>query len=477
MDTLLSILTTTGIIIGVILLFNLMIFIHELGHFWAARWRGLHVDRFQIWFGKPWWKKEVNGVQWGIGWIPAGGFVSLPQLAPMESIEGKADLPEGLKPVKPLDKLIVAAAGPVFSFLLAVVFAVAVWLIGKPVAESVGTTIGYVQAGSPAEKAGLKPGDTILEIDGAPVTKWVGNMEGVTELVMMGERDTVDFLVQRPGVEKPLLIKSGYKLPDKKWYERKAMRMVGIVKADPCVIGSVLPDSPAAKAGLKPGDKVKAVNGAPIMSVAAVREASKSGVPLEWTIERDSKEMSVQVTPVLPSNWKKGARDAQPIAGTLWASAFDRTQLEHPTPWQQVGVSLKWMGDTFQKIAAPKSDVGVEQLSGPVGIGSHLYRMFSSPDGWMMVLWFAVILNVNLAVLNILPLPVVDGGHVVLSLLEMIFKRPVGGVVLEYVQTGFVFVLMAFFLFVTFKDFGDLFGGGSKPSEELPPPVFRSADA
>lgn len=78
MDTLLSILTTTGIIIGVILLFNLMIFIHELGHFWAARWRRLHVDRFQIWFGKPWWKKEVNGVQWGIGWIPAGALCRCP---------------------------------------------------------------------------------------------------------------------------------------------------------------------------------------------------------------------------------------------------------------------------------------------------------------------------------------------------------------------------------------------------------------
>ena len=118
MDSILSVLATIAIIFGVVMLFNFMIFIHELGHFFAARWRGLYVDRFQIWFGRPIWKKTVNGVQWGLGWIPAGGFVSLPQMAPMEAIEGRAELPKDLKPVTPLDKIIVAAAGPAASFLL-----------------------------------------------------------------------------------------------------------------------------------------------------------------------------------------------------------------------------------------------------------------------------------------------------------------------------------------------------------------------
>ena len=106
MDSILSVLATIAIIFGVVMLFNFMIFIHELGHFFAARWRGLYVDRFQIWFGRPIWKKTVNGVQWGLGWIPAGGFVSLPQMAPMEAIEGRAELPKDLKPVTPLDKII-----------------------------------------------------------------------------------------------------------------------------------------------------------------------------------------------------------------------------------------------------------------------------------------------------------------------------------------------------------------------------------
>src|SRR5882672_7269606 len=115
-----SILKVIFICFEVVLLFNLLIFVHELGHFLAARWRGLKVDRFAIWFGKPIWKKEINGVEYCLGCIPAGGYVSLPQMAPMEAIEGKSDRPaEDLPNVSAFDKIIVAFAGPLFSFLLA----------------------------------------------------------------------------------------------------------------------------------------------------------------------------------------------------------------------------------------------------------------------------------------------------------------------------------------------------------------------
>src|SRR6476619_3163814 len=118
------------IAIEVLLLFNLLIFVHELGHFFAARWRGMKVDRFAIWFGKPIWKKKINGVEYALGWIPAGGYVALPQMATMEAIEGKSDNSEQpLPPISPLDKIIVAFAGPLFSFLLAVFFAVIVWQV------------------------------------------------------------------------------------------------------------------------------------------------------------------------------------------------------------------------------------------------------------------------------------------------------------------------------------------------------------
>src|SRR5262252_5257206 len=143
------------ILLEVLILFNLLIVVHELGHFLAARWRGLYIEKFGVWFGKPLWKKTVNGVQYSLGSLPFGGFVALPQLAPMDIIEGKADLDRATLPkISALDKIIVAFAGPLFSFLLAIVFAVIIWAVGRPVSEAESTTvIGYVIPDEPAAEA------------------------------------------------------------------------------------------------------------------------------------------------------------------------------------------------------------------------------------------------------------------------------------------------------------------------------------
>src|SRR4051794_16691702 len=161
-------LKTVLIVIEVLLIFNLMIIVHELGHFLAARWRGLVIEKFGIWFGKPLWKKTIGGVEYSLGSIPAGGFVALPQLAPMEVMEGKVETPrEQLPPISVLDKIIVAFAGPLFSFLLAVAFAVIVWQVGRPLSEAESTTVvGDVMENLPAAAAGIRPGDKILSIDG-----------------------------------------------------------------------------------------------------------------------------------------------------------------------------------------------------------------------------------------------------------------------------------------------------------------------
>src|SRR5438105_9979058 len=134
------------VIFEVLVIFNLLIVVHEIGHFLAARWRGLYVEKFGVWFGKPLWKKKIDGVQYSLGSLPFGGFVALPQLAPMDIIEGKADIDRAKLPrISALDKIIVAVAGPVFSVLLALFFAGVVWVVGHPVSESDSTTIvGYV---------------------------------------------------------------------------------------------------------------------------------------------------------------------------------------------------------------------------------------------------------------------------------------------------------------------------------------------
>src|SRR6516225_11844810 len=134
------------IVLEVLVIFNLIIGVHELGHFLAAKWRGLKIDRFAIWFGKPIWKQKIGGVEYALGTIPAGGYVSLPQMATMEAIEGKGESSgQPLPPISALDKIIVAVAGPLFSFLLAVAFAVVVYAVGKPeLTAKDSTVLGFV---------------------------------------------------------------------------------------------------------------------------------------------------------------------------------------------------------------------------------------------------------------------------------------------------------------------------------------------
>ena len=475
MNSILSTLETAWLIFLVVMFFNVMIFVHELGHFLAGKWRGAYIDRFQIWFGKPIWQKKIGGVQWGLGWIPAGGFVSLPQLGDMQGIEGEADIPKDLKPLKPLDKVIIAAAGPFASLLLAYFFAVLVWVVGKPVGELPTTTIGYVPADSPAAQAGLLPGDSIRAIDGQPVEKWMGNMEGVRELVAMSEHEKITFTIDRPqadGSVQQLTIVSGYRQPETKWWQRTAMRQVGIMPASPALVGDIIPGSPAEQAGLVKGQQITRLNGTPVYSPVPILELTEKGAPVELTLRNsDGSEVTTTLTPAVPTNWQ-GKEGACPIMGFTWGGRDRELKTEYPGVQTQINQSFRWMGETLAKVAAPGSSVGMEHLSGPVGIGNYLYQMLEAENGWKLILWFAVVLNVNLAVLNILPLPIVDGGHVVLGTLEIIFRRPVGGKLLEWIQSGFIFLLLFFFVFVTFKDVGDMVGKDSDAAAKLPMPVF-----
>ena len=452
---LLHVLHIIFILLEVVILFNLLIVVHELGHFLAARWRGLVIEKFGVWFGKPLWKKTINGVEYSLGSLPLGGFVALPQLAPMDIIEGETDTDRAkLPPISVLDKIIVAVAGPLFSLLLALVFATLVWAVGHPVGEADMTTIiGYVESGSPGEKAGLKAGDKILEVDGRRVTRFSGMNDSVIWNVIRSEGDTIPFVVDRNGQRLSFSVVP-YKAATGGW-RRKSVRQVLIYPASKPMIEQVEAGSPAANAGLQPGDVIRGFNGQPMYNAIALADFIRQHPheELKLDVQRGSRRLETALRPVPMMTRGKMV----PRIGIGWDTTGQVT-IAHPNPIEQVYDSVTSTLNTIEAVASPKSDVKLQHLSGPVGIVRIYYLLFESDRGWQLALWFSVILNVNLAILNMLPIPVLDGGHIVLALVEAVRRKPVNIRVLEIVQTGCAVLIIGYIAYISFFDVGDWLG-------------------
>ena len=453
------------LIVVVVMLFNIIIFVHELGHFLAGKWRGLKIDRFQIWFGKPIWKKEINGVQYGLGWIPAGGFVALPQMAPMEAIEGGDKDRKPLPPITPMDKIIVAIAGPLFSLLLALFAAVIVWGVGKPKDFIPTTTVGYVEKGMPGDKAGILPGDEIIEINGESVNGFQGSLDSVMERIVLSSGDKIVFKIKRPGVDEPLSLTSGFDTPPSRWWQRGSLRQVGIAESGAAIIGDVSKNSPASKAGLGKGDVIVTVDGNKLYSNIQLAQYMEEQDYKSVTLgvkKAGGETVEMVLTPESPLK----PEGMKPKIGVLWdRGAGVDVRIVHPNPFRQVYESLQMMWVTITSVADPGSSIGVDHLSGPVGIGKMLYQLLLTENGWRRIIGFMVLFNVNLAVLNMLPFPVLDGGHITLALLEKASGRPVQMKTLEIIQTVCALALITLMLYVTSKDLFDPLGRGGGDSE------------
>jgi regulator of sigma E protease len=239
------------------------------------------------------------------------------------------------------------------------------------------------------------------------------------------------------------------------WYQRKALRQILITAAGKAIIFEVATNSPAAIAGLKAGDEIVKLNGETIYSPMAVdfaQQAMSNAVikPITLTVKRGEEQFDRTLTPVLPLS----PTNAYPLIGILAWQGDTNTTLVHPSPLAQIQTSAGQIFNTFGALFS-KSEIGVQQLGGAVMIIRVYSNLFQDEDGWRRVLWFSVILNVNLAMINILPLPVLDGGHITLSLIEWIRRRPVHARILNGIQYVFMVILISFMLYIAFFDTGD----------------------
>lgn len=439
-------------ILAMILLFSVSIFVHELGHFLAARACGMVADVFSIGMGPALWKRKIGATTYKIGCLPIGGYVALPQMdstgshAPAADTDGDdkpADAPPAppLPPIAPGKEIIVAVAGAMGNILLAFLLATLVWGIGKPatLAER-NSVVGFIATNSPARAAGLAVGDRITAVNGQPVDNWLHIMEAVA----LAGRTTATLHIQpATGDDERELV-----LPVSK-NEIGMWELPDIAGQTPCHIAAVYPNSGAMAAGLRAGDQLLRFDGQTIHSQGHLSQLVEAAADRAATIEF-LREGHIQSAPVTSTYDAELHRHLIGIQFNTLAD-MDYTTRVHPTPWAQVRDHAGGIFRFLRALTTPAtSGAAAGAVGGPVLILVMLWLMIKS--SFILAIWFTGFLNVNLAIINLLPLPLLDGGHVIFNLWEMITRRPVPARWIHALTNLFVVLFIGVFLLLIYRD-------------------------
>ena len=551
-----EILRIVGAVVFAIFFLGMCVFVHELGHFLVAKWRGLHIIAFSLGFKKAWGKK-INGVDYRIGWIPAGGYVDLPQIDTTDV--AKDEDGNELPPAKPLDRLLTAAAGPVFNILFGLLLGCVVWYFGMP-AETPRYESMVVESlivDSPEYRAGLRPGDEIVKFNGenfnytwndlkkeimlaiGEVTLTVNRNGETLEItyqptpnpyvapelrreniaipffepkVPLAVRPMEDSPAERAGIingdelvsvngielkdfsqlaffvaehganELTLAVKRGKEIktftivpeklalnpaaPDGEW--NSGFLIYDNPEDKSVKVGFVVAGSPADKAGITEGDTIIDIDGQPVSGAVGLFEkiAGAGGVEHQLKIKRGGETFDVSVTPV-----KLG----------VYGVGVQLGMLEYPSPFRQFAYVWEMSFRSLRNISISlanklnlteqQSTVSARNLSGPLGIVSMMYK--TAHYSLITGIYFVVFVSFALAIFNLLPLPVLDGGHIFFAAIELICRHPVPKWLVKNLSLIFIVLLFSAMALLTMLDVMRLV----PPEEvELKEPVIVSID-
>ena len=438
---------------------GVLIVVHEYGHYLAARWVGVKVLRFSVGFGRVVWQRRLGAdrTEWAISAFPLGGYVKM-----LDEREGEVTVAERHRAFNRQSvgaRSLIVAAGPLANFALAILLYWAVFIFGS---EELLPVLGTPPVDTPAAVAGVRNGEQVRRVDGEYVATWNDLRWLILQKAASQEQAELEVIDERGdiAIRRIHLAAAG----DQGW-EGDALERLGLrfYRANfPAVIGKLVEGGAAARSGLQVGDRIRSVDGEEIANwqafVLKVREAP--GRHLRIVVERSNALLAVDVE---SESISERGRIIGRIGVAVAESAESRRELKTHVSYDPFAAARKavvetWDKSVFSLVMMGKmltGEVSWRNLSGPVAIADYAGQ--SAKLGLDYYLKFMALLSISVGILNLLPIPVLDGGHLMYHVLEVVRRRPLSERAMEISQQIGVSVLFALMVFAFFNDLNRLF--------------------